>query len=159
MLGDLGADRIKTYVMDGGSYMGFCAGAYFGCGGCVFEENDNALRVVGSRPLVFYPGACVGSVAPGFEYNSERGATASTMSVNFEAFPSSRKNYETVRPFKTYLNGGGVFLKATEKRPSGVTVLASYASPISTEPTAGTAAVVHCKVYDGHAILAGPHIE
>jgi len=71
-----GNDSIRSYVENGGSYLGLCAGAYYGCSRVEFEVEDPVLEVQGERELGFFEGSGRGSVYPGFEYESEKGAVA-----------------------------------------------------------------------------------
>lgn len=52
------------FVHSGGSYLGLCAGAYFGCSRVVFEPGT-PLEVVGDRELAFFPGIARGAAFPG----------------------------------------------------------------------------------------------
>ncbi|KAF2863844.1 class II aaRS and biotin synthetase [Piedraia hortae CBS 480.64] len=148
-LNGVGNRRIKQYVDLGGRYLGFCAGGYYGCGRCEFEEG-RALEVVGDRELAFFPGTCRGLAFPGFIYHSEAGTRASELAVNRRALPNAPDQ------FRTYYNGGGVFVDAADF--PGTEVLASYVSEPVVE-SKGRAAVVYCRVGDGAAILTGPHPE
>ena len=74
-LGPVGMQRIRSYVEQGGVYLGFCAGAYFASGAVSFEAGTK-LEVVGERHLKFYRGTAAGAAFPGFDYESERGAVA-----------------------------------------------------------------------------------
>lgn len=48
------ARRIKEYVLEGGRYLGICAGGYFGSGEVKFDEHG-PMQVVGKRELVCLP--------------------------------------------------------------------------------------------------------
>ncbi|KAI9874489.1 MAG: biotin holocarboxylase synthetase, partial [Watsoniomyces obsoletus] len=61
--------------------------------------------------------------------------------------------------FKSYYNGGGVFVDAPKYRDQGVEVLASYTDSLSVDAGEGAAAIVCCKVGKGEALLTGPHPE
>ncbi|KAI9797254.1 MAG: biotin holocarboxylase synthetase [Piccolia ochrophora] len=150
-----GNRRISQYVRRGGSYLGLCAGGYYGSSRCEFEIGNKHLEVVGSRELAFFPGTCRGCAYPGFVYHSEDGARATELSVQKEAFAGG------VLPdvFRSYYNGGGVFVDAAKHRDDGVEVLAKYVKPIAVDGGDGRAAVVHCKIGDGGALLTGPHPE
>ncbi len=54
-LGVKGMRKIKEYVVQGGSYLGICAGGYFGCRHIEFDKGG-PLEVCGDRPLTFYQG-------------------------------------------------------------------------------------------------------
>ena len=61
-----GNRRISRYVNAGGSYLGFCAGGYYGSAKCEFEVGKKGMEVVGDRELAFFPGICKGLAFPGF---------------------------------------------------------------------------------------------
>jgi biotin--protein ligase len=151
-----GNRRITQFVRRGGAYIGFCAGGYYGCKRCEFEVGDKKMEVVGSRELAFFPGTCRGCAFPGFVYHSEEGARASELNVERTAFQGKEPIPDS---FKSYYNGGGVFVDAPKYSDQGVEVLANYAEPLSVDPGEGAAAVVYCKVGDGAALLTGPHPE
>ncbi|KAK9470975.1 biotin-protein ligase [Dipodascopsis tothii] len=140
-----GNSRIAAYVNKGGRYLGFCAGGYYGSGRVEFEAEDPKYAVVGSRELKFFPGTNRGTAFPGFVYDSERGARAAKLRV------------EGMEDFACYYNGGGLFVDADKYAAAGVSVLARYVDPVKVE--GGDAAVVHCRVGRGSAVLTGAHPE
>lgn len=153
-----GNRKIRRYVENGGKYIGFCAGGYYGCSSCEFEVGSKGMEVVGSRELAFFPGACRGSAFKGFEYNSDSGTLAARLKVRKEAFALCGEVPGSVR---TYANGGGMF--EIEGKRKCVEVLAEYDGTIDVERrgdhAAAAAAVVWCKVGEGAALLTGPHPE
>lgn len=150
-----GNRKIRQFVQLGGTYLGFCAGGYFGSARCEFEVGNKILEVVGSRELAFFPGTCRGCAFPGFVYHSEDGARAADLKVSKEALGTG----SVPDNFKSYYNGGGVFVDAPKYADKGVEVLASYAEPLAVDPGEGAAAVVYCPIGEGAAILTGPHPE
>lgn len=137
-----GNARIRSFVNNGGSFLGICAGAYYGCRNVEFDRGT-PLEVVGERELAFFPGIARGpAYGPGtFRYNSDDGARASTINDDFHQ-----------ESFKTFHNGGCYFAD-TQKYPD-VRVLAKYLD-ISDHP----AAIIECSFGRGRAILSGVHIE
>ncbi|GAB7348868.1 hypothetical protein MBLNU459_g7569t1 [Dothideomycetes sp. NU459] len=152
-----GNRRISQYVNKGGAYLGLCAGGYYGCQRCEFEEGKQAMEVVGDRELAFYPGICRGLAFPGFVYHSEVGTRAAELKVNRAALPTSEGLVPEV--FRSYYNGGGVFVDADKLKHRGVEVLASYTETLSVDSGEGAAAVVYRKIGEGSVILTGPHPE
>ena len=150
-----GNQKISQYVERGGSYLGFCAGAYYGSSKCEFEVGNPKLEVIGDRELAFYPGICRGLAFPGFVYHSEAGAKA----VELKTSKDSLTKGSVPELFRSYYNGGGVFVDAPRYREKSVEVLASYTEDLKIDPGEGTAAAVYCKVGDGAAILSGTHPE
>jgi biotin--protein ligase len=88
-------------------------------------------------------------------YHSEAGAKAVELKVDRENF----KGGEVLQAFRSYYNGGGVFVDAGKYADKGVEILASYVQPLDVEGGDGAAAVVYCKVGEGGAVLTGPHPE
>jgi biotin---protein ligase len=149
-----GNQRIAQFVRQGGAYLGFCAGGYYGSKVCEFEVGNKKLEVVGSRELAFFPGICRGGAFAGFSYNSEAGAKATKLKVEKKWLGSG-----VPESFRSYYNGGGVFVDAERCQGKGVEVLASYTGDLAVESGEGKAAIVYCKVGEGAAILTGPHPE
>ncbi|MCJ1414096.1 biotin holocarboxylase synthetase [Xylographa parallela] len=150
-----GNRRITQFVERGGAYFGFCAGGYYASRRCEFEVGNPKLEVVGDRELAFYPGTCRGLAFPGFVYHSEQGARDAELKVDKTVLTEGA----VPEIFKSYYNGGGVFVDAPKFRGRGVEILASYTGKLHVEPGEGAAAIVYCKVGDGAAILTGPHPE
>ncbi|KAI5236877.1 biotin holocarboxylase synthetase [Aureobasidium subglaciale] len=152
-----GNRKISAYVNKGGAYLGLCAGGYYACKRCEFEAGKKSMEVCGDRELGFYPGICRGLAFPGFVYHSEAGARAAELSVNKEAL--SIVGGAVPETFRSYYNGGGVFVDAEKYKDQGVQVLASYTERLHVDSGEGTAAVVYRKVGEGSVVLTGPHPE
>jgi biotin--protein ligase len=150
-----GNRQIEQYVRRGGSYLGLCAGGYYACAKCEFEVGHRALEVVGRRELAFFPGICRGCAFKGFVYHSEAGAKAVELKVNREAFNDS----SLPETFRSYYNGGGTFVDAEKFTERGVEILASYTEPLDVEGGGESAAVVYCRLSEGHVVLTGTHPE
>ncbi|KAI1078772.1 biotin-protein ligase [Whalleya microplaca] len=150
-----GNSLISQYVRRGGSYLGFCAGGYYGCKKCEFEVGNKAMEVVGSRELAFFPGTCRGGAFKGFQYHSERGTRAVRLNVHKDAFRGAGMVPEV---FTSYYNGGGVFVLPSNQSDD-IEVLASYTDDLDVDGGDEKPALVHCKVGLGAAILTGPHPE
>ncbi|KAJ1551160.1 biotin holocarboxylase synthetase [Nowakowskiella sp. JEL0078] len=137
-----GTARIAAYIRSGGSYLGICAGAYFGAARVEFEEGRTGYEVIGSRDLKFYNGVARGAAFPGFVYGSERGAHAVRLIGGIVS------NLNTW----VYVNGGPFFVgDGTE----ATQVLAWFAD----EGDVKRAAVVEVRVGAGTVVLSGPHVE
>lgn len=148
-----GNRRIEQFVRRGGAYLGFCAGGYYGSSRCEFEVGNRSLEVIGPRELSFFPGTCRGCAFKGFVYHSEAGAKAVDVKVETKAF----KTGIIPQTFRSYYNGGGVFVEAEKFAGKGVEVLARYSGDLDIE--GGSAAIVYCNVGEGGAILTGLHPE
>ncbi|ELT98424.1 hypothetical protein CAPTEDRAFT_224678 [Capitella teleta] len=141
-LGQEGQHMIREYVASGGSYLGICAGGYFGSANIEFDKGG-PLEVCGARKLKFFPGHCIGPVFPGFQYGSTLGAHAAIVDIG---------SSEETKTFSAYFNGGGKFV-LLEPSPD-VQVVGSYAE-VGDKP----AAIVLCEVGEGRAVLSGVHWE
>ena len=135
-------DHITTYVKNGGAFLGLCAGAYYACRRVEWETGTEK-EVSGDRPLRFFNNVCRGCVYSGFEYESESGAKAVTLSIEEKGEQVSG----------IYYNGGGEFIDA-ENTP-GARVLARYTEDDGKDKVAGVA----CKVGLGIAVLWSVHPE
>ncbi|KAH9871618.1 hypothetical protein J1614_005873 [Plenodomus biglobosus] len=152
-----GNRRITRYVNAGGSYLGFCAGGYYGSSRCEFEVDDPKMAVVGDRELALFPGVCRGLAFKGFKYASEAGARAADIRIHKDSFEGVKDG--VAETFKSYYNGGGVFVDAKKLEEKGVQILASYTEDLHVDSGEGAAAVVYRKVGEGHVVLTGPHPE
>lgn len=150
-----GNRRITQFVERGGLYLGFCAGGYYGTKRCEFEVGNKKLEVIGDRELTFYPGTSRGCAFSGFVYHSEQGARATELKVSKSALAKG----SVPDVFRSYYNGGGVFVDAPKYKDKGVEILASFTEKLDVDAGEGTAAVVYCKVGEGAAILTSPHPE
>ncbi|RYN65436.1 hypothetical protein AA0117_g12177 [Alternaria alternata] len=115
------------------------------------------MAVEGERELAFFPGVCRGLAFEGFKYASEAGARAAEIKIEKEAFENVDEG--VAETFKSYYNGGGVFVDAKKLESRGVQILASYTEDLHVESGEGQAAVVYRKVGEGHAVVTGPHPE
>lgn len=135
-------DLIYDYVKNGGSYLGICAGAYFGSSYVEFDKNQK-LEVLGKRELSFFKGKAIGpAFGPNtFKYKSQFGARGAMISF---------KPLE--KCFRACHNGGCYFEE--DKLDNDIEVIARY-EEIENKP----AAIIKCKVGKGVAILSGVHFE
>lgn len=139
-LNGVGNRKIRSFVENGGAYLGLCAGGYYGCARIEFDRGQ-PLEVSGPRELSFFPGVAIGpAFGPStFEYNSERWAKAVRVRWGNEICHS-------------YYNGGCYFIQ--EKNDPLVEVLARY------DEIKGTpAAIVQIRCGKGTALLTGIHPE
>lgn len=146
--------KISDFVRkQGGTFIGFCAGGYFGSGRVEFAKGNLELEVTGNRDLKLFPGIARGPAFDGFQYNSEVGARAAMLKL-----PDGSE-------FASYYNGGSLFVDADKF--DGVEVLARYSETTdvpywdtsSITKDSGPAAVVLCSAGKGRALLTGPHLE
>jgi len=153
-----GNKLIKHYVSSGGSYLGLCAGGYYGSARCDFEDGKPGLEVVGDRELAFFPGVARGCAFPGYVYETEEGTHAAKLKIWRQNFREGK----VPSGFRNYYNGGGVFVSADSQhmRDQGVEVLASFVDKVEVDTGEGEpAAVVFCKVGAGTALLTSTHPE
>ncbi|EER04163.1 Biotin--protein ligase, putative [Perkinsus marinus ATCC 50983] len=141
-----GCRLIRTFVEDGGSFLGTCAGSYFGSSACVFDKGG-PLEVLGPRELAFHTGPAVGPHLAAYKYDSNSGARAA------ELVDEGSDDSEFPRgPIFAYFNGGPSFPSSQFPRDCRSEVLYRYAS-------SGEPAILRCPVGSGKAILSGVHFE
>jgi len=133
--------EIKSFVEEGGTYLGICAGAYYGCKKIKFAENT-PLEVIGNRELAFFPGLSVGPYLAPYDYKSKIGARAAHLKQ--EGLPNAI----------VYYNGGGYFVNPEKYK--NVKVLSRY---FFLDRPDSEAAIIEINVGRGKVILSGPHFE
>lgn len=131
-------DQLRSWVEQGGRYLGICAGGYFGTNGIEFEK-DHPLEVIEKRELSFFPGRGVGgALGRGkFTYSGYGGSDLAIVNTPTDSIYA-------------FYNGGCFFENADQI--DQIKVLAHY--DLHDQP-----AVVLCPVGKGKALLSGVHFE
>ncbi len=143
-LNGVGNQKLRSYVENGGAFLGFCAGSYYS-GNQIDFSKGTSIEVQGERELAFFPGIVRGPLLAPYDYVTRSGARAAKIIWERE------ERFIKGAVFTLYCNGGGYFVDAT-KAPN-TTVLATY--DFEEKP----AAIVECQVGKGKAILSGIHFE
>lgn len=165
-----GNQNIKKFVDGGGSYLGICAGAYYGSAYVEFDKDDPNMAVVGPRELAFFPITAVGPAFPGFSYITNAGAHVAGVMVTE---PGQKILGKEVSLTSLFYDGGCYF--KNRKKADGEDVpdddvlsritLTSYTG--HSEPrlsnmqidVSGCAAIVGGRVGQGKVVLTGLHFE
>ncbi len=132
-LNGAGNENIRAYVEEGGTYLGICAGAYYGCKAIEYHKGRED-EICGKRELAFAPVTAIGSLhdlAPPYDETLNSAAIAE-LSDGEQAF----------------YNGGCTF------KGSGFEILCRYESLHGKPP-----AIITMGVGKGRAILSGVHFE
>lgn len=142
----LGNQHIKSYVKDGGRYLGICAGAYYGCQRISFAKGTSQ-EIQSDRELAFFPNTAEGPTLKPWDHKTNSGADIAELQwiASDVTFPTNHK-------FHIYYNGGGHFMNADSYE--NVTTLANYTGTPQPE-----AALVDIAFGNGRAILSGVHCE
>ena len=159
----VGNHTIKNFVNSGGSYLGICAGAYYGSAYVEFNEHDPKMSVVGSRELAFFPVTAAGPVFPGFSYTTNAGARVASVSVTHKGHAVLGKHVGEASLFYN----GGCYFKERERIGGEILTaitLAKYASHSSSTgpPAVSTSecpAIIGGRVGRGKVVLTGVHFE
>jgi len=142
-LNGVGNKIIKDYVANGGTYLGICAGSYYGSGYVEFDKGGE-LEVLGSRELAFFPGKAIGPAIGFYNYKSNIGAQAANISVFIAGI---KKNIHL------FLHGGPYFANAESF--SNVSVIGWY----KIKNNVKLPAIIHIKYGKGNVVLSGVHFE
>jgi biotin--protein ligase len=131
-------EHIRSFVEEGGRYLGLCAGAYYASGRIEFEKGTS-LEVVVDRDLKFFPGLALGpAYGPNlFRYHEANGAKVASLVL-------------ATGCSKAFFDGGPAFMDA-HLYPN-VDILARY-EDIQGQPPA----IILCRVGQGIALLSGVH--
>ena len=128
-----GCANIRTFVEEGGIYVGVCAGSYFAADEIYFTYGNGNI-IQGARELGFFKGRVVG---PAFgDYVEGTHASAKLVPVILRG-----------KSALAYFNGGGVFEGAQESEVLGI--YQGTKLPMA----------VKCNVGKGYALLCAVHPE
>jgi glutamine amidotransferase-like uncharacterized protein len=140
-LNGLGNEILVHYVRQGGSFLGICAGAYYGASYVEFDKQGK-LEVIGSRELQFFKGKAIGPHLAPYAYEHNKGCRV--------ALIKTHAGWNT----GVYYHGGGTFeseASESEATANHTSVLAYYHD--------GLPCIVHVQHAKGHVILSGVHFE
>lgn len=132
--------NIASFVAQGGSFLGICAGSYF-AGNFVEFAKGTIQEVRGARELGFFPGKVTGPLFGPYDYSSYRSIHLDQLTWYDESFTSCPLVY----------NGGGYFVDAWTAPETKV--LATYSLGCNYP------AIIECRYGLGKAILSGLHFE
>lgn len=135
---DTGGDHIRTFVRDGGGYIGTCAGAYFACEVKIWDGGDRSEGILG-----LYPGRAEGPINEIYEYPAHGMCDV--------IYTEPRHPITAKMPYSDsiYYWWGPFFTPYDETRS---VTLANY-------EITGQPALVCCDYGEGRVFLTGPHPE
>lgn len=148
-----GNKRIRHFVENGGSYLGICAGAYYGCKAIEFAKGDPFYEVCGERELKFYPGLGIGPVYPGFDYESNSGAKAIEITTSCDLVDLPQKSRIVV-----HYNGGLYFAPPTSVQTTPL-IYGGTCQVLAYYPNDIYPSIVSINYGKGLVMLSGVHIE
>lgn len=140
-----GNSVIKNYVKNGGSYLGICAGSYYGTSFIEFDK-EGPYEVIGPRELQFFSGKGIGPLVP-YDYRDNSGARAAPVQVVINGNESWDINI--------YYNGGPHFENSPNTNTSEVEVIGNYKFP----SLPSWQAILKIKYGKGKVLLSGVHFE
>lgn len=134
-----GVEAIRSFVAEGGGFLGICASAYFACNALEFHKGSNG-QIVGPRELALLQAVAVGSLP---ELGPSYDLTIASASA-------ARLDWEGLGRFRGYYHGGPTFVLDEDE----------HAEVIATYVDAGSRpAVISKKFGEGRVILSGVHLE
>ena len=138
-LNGAGNDNIRAYVEEGGTYLGICAGAYYGCRAIEYHKGREDA-ICGERELAFTKAVARGSL-PDFAPHYD--LTLASAAIVPVSLPDGR----TV---KSFYHGGPAFVGGGQDDE----IVARY-DGLEGAP----AAILKTRIGSGRAILSGVHLE
>lgn len=129
---------IKKYVTNGGSFLGICAGSYYGSSYVAFDKNG-PLEVLGERELGFFSGSVIGPILAPYDYETYSGSRAATIHTTL---PNVTKTI-------VFYHGGGFFENA--EKYSNTEVIGTYDNNFP--------AIIFINYGKGKVLLSGVHFE
>lgn len=134
-----GNDNIRSYVENGGTYIGICAGAYYACQQIEWKK-DLSGEICEGRELYFFKGTGVGFIK---DICNDYDDTLNTAAITQIELKDQTYNV---------LYWGGCYFKANDN--ADFEIIATYKNVTNQPP-----AIVSCAVGKGRAILSGVHFE
>ncbi len=144
----VGNARIKDFIINGGSYLGICAGAYYASSRVEFALGQD-IEVNQPRDLNFFQGTATGPVLSNYVYGSEVGARAGEV-MFCDVFPNM-----ICKTVFAYYNGGCTFIRDENIQGNNLCVIANYVI----NGDCSLPAIVGGNVGKGKALLSGVHFE
>lgn len=143
-------DAIRKFVMDGGSFIGWCGGAYWACGEVNYRLSE-AETMVKIRELALWKGKEVGPLIP-YLGNPEGniGFFHGAVKVHWSGSDALKRYFPEGFKVNVLLSGGGSFIPSDEEHPH--TVIGTYADYPETP-----AAAVKSFVGEGISVLVNPY--
>lgn len=138
-LNGTGNKNIRAYVENGGTYIGFCAGAYYGCAALEFNKGTPG-EISGARELAFTDAVAYGSLpdlAPFYDLTFKSAGVARIALPNNDMLD-------------VFYHGGPAFRLGNDD----AVTLACYTRLMGQPP-----AIIERKVGKGRAVLTGVHLE
>ena len=132
-----GNRKIREFVESGGTYIGICAGAYYGAARLDWDKGD----IAGVRELAFYQGMAIGPIYDFIEDGDITQSWRKTVTLEWADGTTTPAHYQ----------GGPVFYPDAGCKAA---VIARYA-----DLPGAPAAIVRCRVGKGVALLCSPHLE
>lgn len=140
-LNGLGNHNIHTYVEQGGTYLGICAGAYYGCEKIAFQK-DTPDAICENRELAFFKGTAIGCLPQISDcYYDETLKSAAVIEIKTKT-----------KTYTVFYWGGCYFEKDVQDEKTDI--LARYAFLEGNPPV-----IIRRQIGQGHAILSGVHFE
>ena len=138
-LNGAGNKKIHSYVEQGGTYLGICAGAYYACRRIEWAKNEGKNSICEDRELGFFAGTAIGPVYNMIENSSfiKSWNGIATLNIDQDSYPA-------------FYAGGPVLIPDND---STHTTLATYDFPDA------PLALVETGVGKGCVILSACHIE
>eukprot|EP00108_Taenia_solium_P007602 TsM_001005700 transcript=TsM_001005700 gene=TsM_001005700 len=112
-LGSIGLERLRSFVLSGGSYLGICSGAYLASSLTKFDTGG-PLEINDVGVLNFFPGTAEGPLFGTFSYASESGASAPILDACTDL------NSDMPTSLAVYFNGGCHFLHQFDEHTSAL---------------------------------------
>ena len=140
----LGNEKIRDYIMNGGRYLGICAGAYYACNQVEFETDIEQLAIVRNSELLnLIDVAAIGTLHKELSIRPYMKNEASSAVVRLNWHNDNEIYY-------AHYHGGPKFVSDNQQ----FEVLASYTDIEKTPP-----AIIAKDYGKGRVVLSGVHFE
>ncbi|KAG4302160.1 hypothetical protein PCK1_001432 [Pneumocystis canis] len=142
--------KVSEYLKNGGKYLGIVAGAYYASNKNEFQFENDSENYSKQKGLSIFPGVIRGPIFSEFAYHKNTDPQLTPIQIEDMSF----KNLEYLY---LYHCGGALFINADQF--SNTRILATYKEANINYNSGPKAAIIHCKIGKGEAVLFGVHPE
>lgn len=144
-----GNDQIRSFIYEGGRYLGICAGAYYASKTTLFDIGG-PNQVYNEKELQLFLGEAIGPVIKSFNYANYNGMGLVSMTFDYN-------NWDQFKGLHLVLNGGCYFQNASNKQVIARYETIHHENQLSMPSHAP--GIIYQEFGKGHVILSGVHFE
>ncbi|EMR11322.1 biotin-[acetyl-CoA-carboxylase] ligase [Pneumocystis murina B123] len=148
-LGEIVSEKILKYLKNGGKYIGIAAGGYYASAYTEIESNNTQKKQNKLSKFVIFPGIARSIDFSKYICSNDSNKHLALIHIEDESYKYENDLY--------YYHSGVSFVNADQFL--NTRILATYKEINPNNKTPPNAAIIHCKIGKGEAVLFGVHPE